>query len=95
MNPHVVSFLLLEAKSLLAVELSGLWDVLLPSMHRREGENRTDTAALMTALAHGGEAVGLGEKQLRAVGRGKGEVAKVKENGDLNRKLGLVRWLSK
>ena len=71
--------------------------MLLPNMHRREGENRTDTAALMAAIAiaHGGEAVALGERQLRAVGREEGEVARVSENADLNRKPGLLRCLSK
>lgn len=64
-------------------------------MHRREGENRTDTAALIAAIAHGGEAVALGERQLRAVGREGVEGARVNGKGELNRKLGLVRCLSK
>lgn len=49
-KPHVARFLVVEAKVLLAIEPSGLEEVPLLSMHSREGENRTDTAALMTAL---------------------------------------------
>ena len=49
-KPHVARFLVVEAKDLLVSEPSGLGEVPLPSIHSREGENRTDTAALMTAV---------------------------------------------
>ena len=49
-KPHVARFLAVEAKVLLVSEASGLEEVPLPSIHNREGENRTDTAALMTAV---------------------------------------------
>lgn len=48
-KPHVARFLLLDAKDLLAAGGIDLVAVLLPSMHSREGENRTETAALITA----------------------------------------------
>ena len=49
-KPHVARFLVVEAKVLRAIEPSGLGEVALLSMHSREGEKRTDTAALMTGV---------------------------------------------
>ena len=50
MKPHVARFLVVEANVLLAIEVSGLGEVPLLSIYSREGDNRTDTPALMTAF---------------------------------------------
>ena len=63
MKPHVARVLLLEAKDLLAAGPIDLEDVLLPNMHNREGENRTETAALMAALIHGDKTSGPGKER--------------------------------
>ena len=47
MNPHVARFEGVEAKERLVMEDSGDAEGLLPSMQRREGEKRIETAALM------------------------------------------------
>lgn len=49
-KPHVAWFLLVEAKVLPVIEPSGLEEVPLPGIHSREGENRTDPTAFMTAM---------------------------------------------
>lgn len=47
MNPHVARFAGVEAKERLVMEDSEDAEGPLLSMQRREGENRTETAALM------------------------------------------------
>lgn len=47
MKPHVARFEGVEAKERLVTEDSGDAEALLPSMQRREGENRIETAALI------------------------------------------------
>lgn len=55
MKPHVSRFRLLDAKDLLPVGSIDLKAVLLPSIQSLEGENRTETAALMIARGSGKE----------------------------------------
>ena len=47
MNPHVVRFEGVEAKERLGIEEIEYAEGLLPSMQRREGENRMETAAVI------------------------------------------------
>ena len=51
MNPHVARFEGEEAKERLVVEDSEDTEGLLPSMQRREGENRIETAELIFDLS--------------------------------------------
>ena len=53
MKPHVARFRLLDVKDLLPAGSIDLAAGLLLSMHSLEGEKRTETAALMTALVTG------------------------------------------